>query len=521
MKRERNLMGTTCSPLPEMGELTKRSRKLLDQVLHDKRVTTEQVTGFIPRGIKGVALTNTIVAITQFFIDQGVTITYTSPSKVLLKIAYLRPCVTTINTEEDLVIVEKVINKPTVIKELQALVLRLEVTPTYEDLKKASQEGSMVSVSTIFRMFGSYENLLSEAGLDPNSYKYDRESLVEELRMLYLKLNRFPSMEDITHHADEGLVTSYGTFKKVFNGMDGINRIVELYVIPELEKVVPEGKTLGRQKKNPGLFSKEKEKITAFKIATGDQKAREEFAKANLRLVYWVAKKYFNEFLDNPEFTVTIDDLFQEGYRGLLKAIDKFDPTFDYKFSTYAVWWIRQTMERSFLDTKDTIRIPVHMMEKMRKYNKFVAKYFRNNGGPPSETLIKSEIGLTQHELEEIIATTQTISVRLEGIPSVNEDSFGPIDTIANCMDVAPDESTDASFLKEKIKQIFNELGLTEKERDILSLRFGLNQKGEHTLEEIGQKYNLSRERIRQINEKIFDKIRASRLSNDLKMFFM
>ncbi len=522
MKTERNLTGTTSPLPPQMGELTKRSRKLLNHVLQVRNITTEQITEFIPRGTKGISLTNAIVAITQFFTDQGIFITYTTPSKILLRIAHLRSVAVPSDqkTVEAEIAPMKIIDRPTVINQLQTLRFQLGATPTYSDIKKSSDEGLIVSVSTILKMFGSYENLLIDAGINPNSYKYDRESLVDDLRFIYLELNRVPSPEDIIAYSEKGLTAEFGAFQKMFKGMEDIQAIIDLYVMPGIEVPNTKEKALGRPRKNPLLLTKDQEKIVALKIATGDDKAREDFAKANLRLVYWVAKKFFGDFVDNSEFGITIDDLFQEGYRGLLKAIDKFDPTMDYKFSTYAVWWIRQTIERSFNHTSETVRIPVHMIEKMRKYNKFVAKYFRRNGVPPYDSVVEAELGLSSEELHEILNTTQIVSIKLEGSSSAEEDTPAPIDVIESDMSTPPDEAVDLSLLKEKIKQIISKIGLSERDYEMLSLRFGLDGKGEHTLEEIGEKFNLTRERVRQINEKILLKMRSHFLSADLKMFF-
>ncbi|MCL2638984.1 MAG: RNA polymerase sigma factor RpoD [Oscillospiraceae bacterium] len=256
------------------------------------------------------------------------------------------------------------------------------------------------------------------------------------------------------------------------------------------------------------LLSAEEEIDLATRMAQGDSYARRRLSEANLRLVVSIAKKYVGrgmQFLD----------LIQEGNLGLIKAVEKFDYTKGYKFSTYATWWIRQAITRAIADQARTIRIPVHMVETITKVKKISSQLLHKNGHEPTADEIAKEINLPVERVREIIRISQD-PVSLETPIGEEEDSHLG-DFIPDEDAPAPAEAASLTLLKEQLSDVLSTL--TDREEKVLRLRFGLTDGRQRTLEEVGREFNVTRERIRQIEAKALRKLRHPSRSKKLKDF--
>ena len=259
------------------------------------------------------------------------------------------------------------------------------------------------------------------------------------------------------------------------------------------------------------LISGDEEKELARKIEKGDQEAREKLAQANLRLVVSIAKRYVGR---SPHLTLL--DLIQEGNLGLFKAVEKFDYRRGFKFSTYATWWIRQAITRALADQARTIRIPVHMVETISKYQQVKRRLLQDLGREPLPEEIASEMNMELEKIHHIAKISQE-TVSLES--PVGEDDEDSVlgEFIVDDKTLSPAQSAARRVLREQMIMIINDL--TPREQKILRMRFGLDDGITHTLEEVGKEFGVTRERIRQIEAKAIERMRSHGLVRKLESY--
>lgn len=298
-----------------------------------------------------------------------------------------------------------------------------------------------------------------------------------------------PSDEELQNVAEEELVEDPEALADTFK----LDDPVRMYL-----------KEIGKIK----LLSPEEEMELAQRMADGDQAAQKQMAEANLRLVVSIAKRYVGRGM-------LLLDLIQEGNLGLIKAVEKFDYTKGYKFSTYATWWIRQAITRAIADQARTIRIPVHMVETINKVVRTAHAMVQTLGRDPTAEEIALEMDLPPEKVEEILKIAQE-PVSLETPIGEEEDSHLG-DFIQDEAASEPAEAASYNLLREQLVEVLKTL--TPREETVLRMRFGLEDGHPRTLEEVGKEFNVTRERIRQIESKALRKLRHPSRSKKLKDF--
>jgi len=315
------------------------------------------------------------------------------------------------------------------------------------------------------------------------------ESLIEDEILVDIEDEKFQNeidqilqLEKILHFKDESGEDDYGA-----------DDAVKMYL-----------KEIGKIK----LLSKDEELELSSRIAKGDINAKNKLTTSNLRLVVSIAKKYTGR-------GILFLDLIQEGNLGLIRAVEKFDHTRGYKFSTYATWWIRQAITRAIADQARTIRIPVHMIETINKLRKVSRQLLQELSRKPSEDEIAQRIGMVPERVKEIIKIAQ-VPLSLE-TPVGEDEGYLLKDIVEDCSSNVPERSIVRDSLKEDLESILSDL--SEREGEVLKLRFGFEDGKPKTLEEVGRMYNVTRERIRQIESKALKKLQHPKRSVRLQEY--
>jgi RNA polymerase primary sigma factor len=361
----------------------------------------------------------------------------------------------------------------------------------------------------------SKKNVIDQAQLDALLKKGEERGFVTTSEILYA----FPKIE----HDIDGLEKVYDDFKE---------RGVAVKEMQEFLEVKPKKGAKGAKAKKPligkidpiqmylkeigksGFLSAREEKELAKRIESGDEDAKNRLALANLRLVVSIAKKYVGR---SPNLTML--DLIQEGNLGLFKAVKKFDWRRGYKFSTYATWWIRQSITRALADQARTIRIPVHMIETISKYTKVRKTLLQELGREPLAEEIAAEMDLEVDKVHHIRKIAQK-AVSLETPVGEDKDKQDSVlaEFIRDDKTIAPNTEASRKLLKERLKEISSDL--TPRELKILGMRFGLDDGVMHTLEETGEEFGVTRERIRQIQAKALEKLRKHKELKKIKDYY-
>lgn len=263
------------------------------------------------------------------------------------------------------------------------------------------------------------------------------------------------------------------------------------------------------------LLTLEEEHDLFLKVKDGDVSAKKKFIESNLRLVVSIAKKYLTSIIGT---TMTLLDLIQEGNFGLMKAVDKFEIERNYKFSTYATWWIRQSITRAIADQSRTIRIPVHMQEDINKINRVERNLTIELGREPTIEEISEKTGIKVDKIYEILITSNANDfVHLDA--TVADDTDATIsEVISDSDDILPENEAVNSELRVKMEEVIKSLNWREAE--VIKRRFGFADGRTHTLEEVGQMFGVTRERVRQIENKAIRKLRSPSRSKKLKDFY-
>lgn len=400
--------------------------------------------------------------------------------------------------------VKKVPTAKRAVKRVVKKSIKAKKKVTAKKLSPASK-GSITRKANVIRGLESKAAILIEKGRQRGYITYDEilkvfptvendVSFLEELyeRLATASIDVLESGGMLGKDPSEGLIDKRNLYRRSESSYDSI----QMYL-----------REIGQYP----LLSGVEERTLAKRIVDGDDEARNLLARANLRLVVSIAKKYVGR---SPDLTLL--DLIQEGNLGLFKAVDKFDFTKGFKFSTYATWWIRQAITRALADQSRTIRIPVHMVETMAKYKQVSRRLSQDLGRDPMPEEIATEMGIEVEKVYQIEKISQdTISLEM---PIGDEDDRSRLsDFISDDKILAPDQEVAHRILADQVREILD--SLSEKERKILEMRHGLMDGTYHTLEEVGKEFGVTRERIRQIEAKALEKIRNHEKARRLKSY--
>lgn len=256
------------------------------------------------------------------------------------------------------------------------------------------------------------------------------------------------------------------------------------------------------------LLSASRESHLAERAELGDKDARNHLIEANLRLVVSIAKKYVGQGL-------TLEDLIGEGNIGLIRAVTKFDYRKGFRFSTYATWWIKQAITRAILEGTRVVRLPVYIMEEVMRVKRMTRQLYQELGREPTSEMIGQRLGMAAERVSELLIWAEKVFSLDAPLSEEEENTLG--DIIEDTRDRGPMEITDHKLLREEIRKALNQLTL--RERQVIELRFGLVDDHDHTLEEVGKKLKVTRERVRQIEERAIRKLRHPQASRILKEY--
>ena len=339
--------------------------------------------------------------------------------------------------------------------------------------------------------------------------KLTTKEITDALEELDFDVNQMDTFYDNCASYNIEIVDDYSTDADLKIGMDSsLNDDLEMALSTEGIAIDDPVKIYLKEIGRVPLLTAEEEIELAQRMTQGDSYAKTRLSEANLRLVVSIAKKYVGrgmQFLD----------LIQEGNLGLIKAVEKFDYTKGFKFSTYATWWIRQAITRAIADQARTIRIPVHMVETITKVKKVSSQLLHDNGHDPSADEIAEKLDMPVERVREIMRIAQD-PVSLETPIGEEEDSHLG-DFIPDDEAPAPAEAASLMLLKEQLNDVRSTL--TDREAKVLKLRFGLEDGRSRTLEEVGKEFDVTRERIRQIEAKALRKLRHPSRSKKVKDF--